>query len=104
MLVDKLRSYRELRRRGAPAWPVLFWLHSTARETHLHRRLAEAQPAVPVATAARDRLHGLGPAEAVWQLMGAAGPLLRLAELPMPGPVDLEAFDVAARPRSGARP
>lgn len=93
VLVDKLSGYRQLRRRGGPAWPVLFWLHSTSREAHLHQRLAEARPTVPVATAARDRLHERSPAENIWQLHGHAGPLLRLAELPMPDPVNLAEFD-----------
>jgi hypothetical protein len=93
VLVNKLRGYRELRRRGAPAWPVLFWLHSTTREAHLHRRLTEAEPAVPVATAARDRLNGRSPAEPIWHLHRQPGPLRRLADLPMPDPVNLHAFD-----------
>ncbi|HEV8570122.1 MAG TPA: replication-relaxation family protein [Actinoplanes sp.] len=93
VLVDKLRGYQKLLWRGGPAWPVLFWLHSATREAHLHHRLTETQPDVPVATAARDRLDGLGPADAIWHVHGQPGPLLRLAELPMPDPVDLAAFD-----------
>lgn len=88
VLVDKLTGYSNLVRRGGPAWPVLFWLPSAAREANLHRRLAGTRVTVPVATAARDRLDGQSPAEAIWHLYGAATPLLRLAELPMPGPVD----------------
>jgi predicted transcriptional regulator len=97
VLVDKLDGYRGMQDRGGPAWPVLFWLHSTTREAHLHRRLTEARPTVPVATAARDRTEGNSPAEAIWHLHGSTGPLLRLAELPMPNPVDLDAFDTADR-------
>jgi hypothetical protein len=93
VLVDKLRGYQKLLWRGGPAWPVVFWLHSATREAHLHHRLTETQPDVPVATAARDRLDGLGPADAIWHVHGQPGPLLRLAELPMPDPVDLAAFD-----------
>jgi hypothetical protein len=100
VLIDKLSGYQQLRRRGGPAWPVLFWLHSTAREAHLHRRLAEVRPAVPVATAARDRLDGRSPAENIWHLHAHAGPLRRLAELPMPDPVDLAAFDQEAGTRT----
>jgi len=48
-----------------------------------------------VATAARDRLDGASPAEAIWHLFGAASPLLHLAELPMPGPIDPADFDQA---------
>ncbi|MFB9236274.1 replication-relaxation family protein [Plantactinospora siamensis] len=88
VLVDKLASYGQLAWRGGPRWPVLFWLHSTAREANLHRRLIDAKPTVPVATAARDRLEGRSPAEAVWHLHRSRCALLRLADLPMPGPVD----------------
>ena len=94
VLVDKLHGYRELRRRGGPAWPVLFWLHSTAREAHLHQRLTGTRPAVPVATAARDRTANTScPADAIWHVHGHPGPLQRLSDLPMPDPVDLAAFD-----------
>ncbi len=95
VLVEKLAGYGNLVRHGGPAWPVLFWLHSTTREANLHRRLASIRLTVPVATAARDRLDGRSPAEAVWHLHGAATPLLRLAELPMPGEVDPADFDPA---------
>jgi hypothetical protein len=105
VLIDKLTGYRTLINRGGPTWPVLFWLHSRAREAHLHHRLAEAKPTVPVATAARDRTDGRSPAEAIWHLHGAAAPLLRLAELPMPDPVDLDAFAADATGQySGHRP
>ncbi|MEV6969258.1 replication-relaxation family protein [Hamadaea sp. NPDC051192] len=100
VLVDKLTGYGNLVRRGGPAWPVLFWLHSTTREANLHRRLADRKLNVPAATAARDRLDGKNPAEAVWHLHGAAAPLLRLAELPMPGTVDPAEFDSASPGRT----
>jgi len=93
VLVEKLAGYSNLVRRGGPAWPVLFWLHSTTREANLHRRLDNTRLTVPVATAARDRLDGHSPAKAVWHLHGSASPLLRLAELPMPGEVDPADFD-----------
>jgi hypothetical protein len=93
VLVEKLTGYDNLVRRGGPMWPVLFWLHSAVREANLHRRLADTKVTVPVATAARDRLDGKSPAEAVWHLYGVAVPLLRLAELPMLGPVDPADFD-----------
>jgi hypothetical protein len=89
----KLRGYHELRRRGGPAWPALFSLHSATREAHLHQRLAGIRPTVPIATAARDRLAGRSPAEAIWHVHGRPGPLRRLSELPMPDQVDLAAFD-----------
>lgn len=88
VLIEKLTGYGNLVRRGGPAWPVLFWLHSATREANLHRRLTGTRVTVPVVTAARDRLDGQSPAEAIWHLYGTASPLLRLAELPMPGPVD----------------
>jgi Replication-relaxation len=93
VLVDKLGGYRELRRRGGLAWPVLFWLHSTIREGHLHRRLTGTRLAVPVATAARDRAAGNSPADAIWHVHGHPGPLRRLSDLPMPDTVNLAAFD-----------
>jgi hypothetical protein len=66
---------------------VLFWLHSAARERHLHDRLAHTRAsvhAVPVATATRDHAaaEGLSPAEAIWWFHAHPGPLLRLADLP----------------------
>ncbi|WP_027341149.1 replication-relaxation family protein [Hamadaea tsunoensis] len=97
VLADKVRRYTEFHRRGAPAWPVLFWLHSTVREQHLHRRLAETATRFPIATAARDRLDGRTPAEAIWRLASGAPTLLRLAALPMPTPADLAAFDTETR-------
>jgi predicted transcriptional regulator len=93
VLVDKLDGYRGMRDRGGPAWPVLFWLHSATREAHLHRRLDAARPTVPVASCSRDRTDGKSPAEAIWYLHGTTAPLLRLGELPMRDPVDLDAFD-----------
>lgn len=81
----KLTGYAALgpRRR----YPVLFWLPSTARETHLHAHLARhpSPDGVTVATAADDHAaeHG-GPAGAVWQLPGHPG-RLTLADMPVPG-------------------
>lgn len=68
---------------------MLFWLHSTTRQHHLHQRLNTLRLGVPVATAARDYATdaGLSPAEAVWWVHGVAdtvdGPR-RLADLPAP--------------------
>jgi hypothetical protein len=56
-----------------------------------------------VATAARDRAAGHGPAEAIWHVHGQPGPLRSLAELPMPGPVDLAAFDADEPTRETAQ-
>lgn len=94
VLVDKATRYNHL---NDARWPVLFWLQSTIREGHLHQKLEPLRLTVPVATAARDRLDGANPAEAVWHLRRAGpSPLLRLSELPTPSPVDLEAFDADA--------
>ena len=81
-LVDKLTRYSEFVNTGGPAFPVLFWLHSAAREHRLHQRLRAAPTAVPVATAARDHSGPRHPAEAIWTLHGDAGPRRRLADLP----------------------
>lgn len=76
-LVDKLDGYAALQ------WPVLFWLHSTAREHNLHRRLGSA-PVATVATAARDRaqLTRSTPADAMWLVHGEqTGRRTKLVEL-----------------------
>ena len=97
VLVDKIERYGSLVRAAAGRWPVVFWLHSTIREAHLHQRLTTIKPAVDVVTAARDRLEGHSPAEHIWKLYGGTQPLLRLADIPMRQPVDLQAFDDATR-------
>jgi len=81
-LVDKLRGYDELAGDGGPAYPVLFWLHSADRETHLHQMLANRGPGpVPVATGVHT--PGANPAGPVWRLAGDPRPgRRRLAELP----------------------
>jgi hypothetical protein len=93
-LIDKVYRYNRL---TDARWPVLFSLPSTVREGHFHQQLASLKPKIPIATIARDRLDSANPAEEVWQLHRAASPLLRLAELPMLDPVDLEAFDAEVR-------
>jgi hypothetical protein len=62
---------------------VLFWLHSAARERHLHARLTEADVRYPIATAARDTATqwATGPAGDVWWLHRRPGAPLRLASL-----------------------
>lgn len=83
----KLVGYRILRDAG-PSWPVLFWLPTTAVETHFHQHLAGragGTHGVTVATAARDYAAGHdGPAGPVWALVGAGQSRLRLADLPGP--------------------
>jgi hypothetical protein len=78
----KLAAYRKLVASGGPAWPVLFWLPTTARETNFHRRLDGAARGLIVATAARDAAVGHGPAGPVWKVAGNGRRRLRLAELP----------------------
>jgi hypothetical protein len=82
-LVDKLDGYTRLAHRTGRIWPVLFWLHSAARQHHLHQRLTDAGVGYPTATAVRDHTayNGRTPAEAVWWLHRHPGRLLRLAEL-----------------------
>jgi hypothetical protein len=64
-------------------WPVLFSLHSAARERHLHQELSTDGVRYPVATTARDDTTQAGrcPADAVWWLHRRDGALLRLADL-----------------------
>lgn len=80
-LVDKLDGYHALARNTGRVWPVLFWLHSTEREAHLHQALARDGTRYPVATAARDQPGHHNPAGAIWWLHGLPGRRLRLAEL-----------------------
>src|SRR5882672_1287688 len=81
-LVDKVNGYTAFVRAGGPAFPILFWLHSAAREHHLHQRLSAIHTAVPIATAARDHATQANPALAVWTLHGDSGPPRALADLP----------------------
>jgi Replication-relaxation len=68
-LVRKLSAYDQLAADGGPAYAVLFWLHSAAREANLHAALAERRAGwrVPVATGVRDGGH---PAGRVWAVPG----------------------------------
>ncbi|WP_344652260.1 replication-relaxation family protein [Cryptosporangium japonicum] len=81
-LIDKLGAYRRLATAGGPRWPVLFWLHSTRRQTNLHARLREVGTPFPVATAARDYAAELrlSPAERVWHLADSVTEPIRLAQ------------------------
>lgn len=82
VLAAKLPAYRKAAASGAPVWPVLFWLPTTARETNFHRRLNGAARGLVVATAARDTAAEHGPAGTVWKLAGNGRRRLRLADLP----------------------
>ncbi|MER7889418.1 replication-relaxation family protein [Micromonospora sp. NPDC094482] len=83
VLVGKLDGYRELFATIGRVWPVLFWLHSAAREANLRRLFADTAPQVPLATGARDRAAtaGLCPAEAVWAVRAGGGRRYRLVDL-----------------------
>jgi hypothetical protein len=84
ILLGKIDGYQRMAGQTGHRWPVLFWLHSSTRERHLHEHLARGpRLTVPVATAARDRPDSLTPADAIWWLHGSAGsPWSRLSELP----------------------
>ncbi|MFC7547999.1 replication-relaxation family protein [Plantactinospora sp. GCM10030261] len=95
VLAGKVAGYRELFGTIGRVWPVLFWLHSAARERNLRRVLADTAPPLPFATGARDHAAtaGLSPAGAVWAIAGGAGQRLRLA--------DLAGYVLDVRPRAG---
>lgn len=90
VLLRKLAGYGRHVHLGGPAWPVLFWLPTSAREQYLHRLLDREGSPVPVATAARDILApGDSPAQAVWLIHGRdrePRPLHALAGLGAPAP------------------
>lgn len=82
VLLAKVSGYAAHVARGGPAWPVLFWLPSVARERHLHDLLADIDVTVPVATAARDGLDaGACAADAVWLVVGGSDAPRRLVDL-----------------------
>jgi hypothetical protein len=76
-LAARLAGYDKLARSGGPAYPVLFWLHSRARESHLHQVLAGTRTRCPIATAVRPA----DPADTVWRPVGTADCRLALHEL-----------------------
>jgi Replication-relaxation len=82
-LLDIIDGYAALAKMYRRVWPVLFSLHSAARERHLHQELSVDAVRYPVATTARDDTTETGrcPAEAVWWLHRHDGALLRLADL-----------------------
>jgi hypothetical protein len=82
VLLSKVTGYAGHVARGGPAWPVLFWLPSSARERHLHHLLTGIDLAFPVATAARDSLDaGACAADAVWLVVGGSDAPRRLIDL-----------------------
>ncbi|WP_434742461.1 replication-relaxation family protein [Micromonospora sp. SH-82] len=83
-LVDKLDGYHELAHATGHVWPVLFSLHSAARERHLHQQLSAAGIRYPVATTVHHDDTDTRPAQAVWWRHRHPGPPLRLADLAPP--------------------
>ncbi|MBG0560769.1 replication-relaxation family protein [Actinoplanes aureus] len=83
VLINKLAGYRELFITLEQAWPVLFWLHSAARERNLRHRLDELPTMAPVLTGARDTAASrqLTPAGPLWAVAGAAERRLSLGDL-----------------------
>lgn len=82
VLLSKVSRYDAHVDRGGPAWPVLFWLPSVAREQRLHQLLAGVKTTVPVATAARAGLDaGACAADAVWLVVGGSDAPRRLVDL-----------------------
>ncbi|GAA1990384.1 replication-relaxation family protein [Catenulispora subtropica] len=65
-LLTKLVGYAELAESAGAACPVLFWLPNAQREAHLHRRLADTRPRVPVATTFGDPAR-TNPAGPIWR-------------------------------------
>jgi Replication-relaxation len=53
-LVDKLDGYVDLAHATGRVWPVLFWLHGSARERHLHQEITASGLRYPVATGLHD--------------------------------------------------
>jgi hypothetical protein len=70
ILAGKIAGYHQLFRTIDQAWPVLFWLHSAARERNLRTWLADLPTDVPIATGARDHATSLGLSSAgsVWAI------------------------------------
>jgi hypothetical protein len=83
ILAAKIVSYHELFTTIGRSWPVLFWLHSAARERNLRIRLGDLPAALQLATAARDHAaaQSLTPAGAVWATFGEVDQRLPLATL-----------------------
>jgi hypothetical protein len=92
ILLSKVSRYVEHVAKGGPAWPVLFWLPTVARERRLHQLLAGINLAVPVATAVHDSLDANACAvDAVWLVVGgdeAPRGLTDLAGLGAAAPAD----------------
>jgi hypothetical protein len=86
VLTGKVIAYAKLFAALGRSWPVLFWLHSPARERNLRQRLDDLPRLIPVATATRDDTESprLSPAEEVWA-RHERGDRRRLIDLPRAG-------------------
>jgi hypothetical protein len=107
VLLSKVSRYAAHVAKGGPAWPVLFWLSTTAREQRMHQLLGGVDIAVPVATAARDSLSsGACAADPVWLVVGGSDAprrLVDLADLGDPAPEVDPVSPAAASQSSAAR-
>jgi hypothetical protein len=83
ILAAKIIGYHELFSTIGRSWPVLFWLHSAARERNVRTLLADLLATVPVATGARDHAvsHAPSSADAVWAIVGGGHRRVTLSAL-----------------------
>ncbi|MFI5936266.1 replication-relaxation family protein [Actinoplanes sp. NPDC051494] len=70
VLTAKIIGYARLFATLDRSWPILFWLHSAARERNLRVRLAEVPDLLRVATGTRE--DSAGPAGQVWASVGSS--------------------------------
>lgn len=83
-LAGKLTGYAQLAQATSRPQLVLFRLHSTARETHLHDVLEKLRASVPVATTTPSALAAYGPTGPAYRPVAARrgrGERIRLIEL-----------------------
>ncbi|MEU4557447.1 replication-relaxation family protein [Actinoplanes sp. NPDC023936] len=86
VLTGKLVGYARLFATLGRSWPVLFWLHSAARERNLRQRFADLPNLVPAATGTRDVSLGSPlPTGQVWAYPGTGD---RCSLVDLPGAVD----------------
>ncbi|GAA0460150.1 hypothetical protein Aca07nite_42150 [Actinoplanes capillaceus] len=90
-LIAKVDGYRELAHVTGRSYPVLFWLHSSVRELHLHQRLTAAGVRYPVATAAVDAAgqQAASPTDRQWLMHRFSTGRQRLVDLGHPRSVDV---------------
>ena len=83
ILAAKIIGYHELFSTIGRSWPVLFWLHSTARQRNLRTWLTDLPAVVLIATGCRDHAtsQALSPADAVWATVGGGHRRVTLSAL-----------------------